>query len=178
MSNGSANCPNSSSRRRLSKKTMRSRSSVATLLSVLSLVLVSVSGSPAHILCTDSILIVPWNFPIHLMCGKLAPSVLTGNPIIIKPSPFTPYCDLKLGELAQQFFPPGVVQVISGDDNLGPWLTAHPGPDKISFTGSTVTGKKVMESAAKTLKRVTLELYVYVLKCTYKSLTDMEKWWK
>ncbi|KAL2432529.1 Aldehyde dehydrogenase LUC3 [Exophiala dermatitidis] len=102
--------------------------------------------------------IVPWNFPIHLACGKIAPSVLTGNPIIIKPSPFTPYCDLKLGELAQQFFPPGVVQVLSGDDNLGPWLTAHPGPDKISFTGSTATGKKVMESAAKTLKRVTLEL--------------------
>ncbi|KIW96915.1 uncharacterized protein Z519_02306 [Cladophialophora bantiana CBS 173.52] len=102
--------------------------------------------------------IVPWNFPVHLACGKIAPSVLTGNPIIIKPSPFTPYCDLKLGELAQQFFPPGVIQVLSGDDNLGPWLTAHPGPDKISFTGSTVTGKKVMESAAKTLKRVTLEL--------------------
>lgn len=102
--------------------------------------------------------IVPWNFPIHLAAGKIAPSLITGNPIIIKPSPFTPYCDLKLGELAQQFFPPGVVQVLSGDDNLGPWLTSHPGPDKISFTGSTVTGKKVMESASKTLKRVTLEL--------------------
>ena len=102
--------------------------------------------------------IVPWNFPIHLMLGKVGPSLLTGNPIIIKPSPFTPYSDLKLGELGQQFFPPGVLQVLSGDDNLGPWLTAHPGPDKISFTGSTFTGKKVMESAAKTLKRVTLEL--------------------
>ncbi|KIW75688.1 hypothetical protein Z517_10430 [Fonsecaea pedrosoi CBS 271.37] len=102
--------------------------------------------------------IVPWNFPVHLACGKIAPSLLTGNPIIIKPSPFTPYCDLKLGELGQQFFPPGVLQVLSGDDNLGPWLTSHPGPDKISFTGSTFTGKKVMESAAKTLKRVTLEL--------------------
>lgn len=102
--------------------------------------------------------IVPWNFPIQLASGKITPSVVTGNPIIIKPSPFTPYCDLKLGELAQQFFPPGVVQVLSGDDNLGPWLTAHPGPDKISFTGSSVTGKKVMESCAKTLKRVTLEL--------------------
>ncbi|KIX10526.1 uncharacterized protein Z518_01609 [Rhinocladiella mackenziei CBS 650.93] len=102
--------------------------------------------------------IVPWNYPVHLACGKIAPSVLTGNPIIIKPSPFTPYCDLKLVELAQQFFPPGVVQVLSGDDNLGPWLTAHPGPDKISFTGSSATGKKVMESASKTLKRVTLEL--------------------
>lgn len=102
--------------------------------------------------------IVPWNFPVHLACGKIAPSILTGNPIIIKPSPFTPYCDLKLGELGQQFFPPGVLQVLSGDDNLGPWLTSHPGPDKISFTGSTFTGKKVMESASKTLKRVTLEL--------------------
>lgn len=102
--------------------------------------------------------IVPWNFPIHLMCGKVAPALLTGNTIIIKPSPFTPYCGLKLGELAQQYFPAGVVQVLSGDDNLGPWLTSHPGPAKVSFTGSTATGKKVMESAAKTLKRVTLEL--------------------
>lgn len=102
--------------------------------------------------------IVPWNFPVHLACGKIGPSVLTGNPIIIKPSPFTPYCDLKLGELAQQFFPPGVVQVLSGGDDLGPMLTAHPGPAKISFTGSTFTGKKVMESASKSLKRVTLEL--------------------
>jgi len=102
--------------------------------------------------------IVPWNFPVHLACGKIGPSVITGNPIIIKPSPFTPYCGLKLGELAQQFFPPGVVQVLSGGDDLGPMLTAHPGPAKISFTGSTFTGKKVMESAAKTLKRVTLEL--------------------
>jgi acyl-CoA reductase-like NAD-dependent aldehyde dehydrogenase len=73
-------------------------------------------------------------------------------------SPFTPYCGLKLVELAQQFFPPGVVQSLSGDDNLGPWLTSHAGIDKISFTGSTATGKRVMESASKTLKRVTLEL--------------------
>lgn len=102
--------------------------------------------------------IVPWNFPVQLACGKIAPSLLAGNPIIIKPSPFTPYCDLKLGEIGQNFFPPGVLQVLSGDDNLGPWLTSHPGPAKISFTGSTFTGKKVMESASKTLKRVTLEL--------------------
>ena len=102
--------------------------------------------------------IVPWNYPILLACGKIAPSVLTGNPIIIKPSPFTPAGDLKLVELAQQFLPPGVVQSLSGDDNLGPWLTEHPTPSKISFTGSSFTGKKVMASAAKTLKRVTLEL--------------------
>jgi acyl-CoA reductase-like NAD-dependent aldehyde dehydrogenase len=75
-----------------------------------------------------------------------------------KISPFTPYCGLKLGELAQQFFPPGVLQVISGDDSLGPQLTEHPDVDKISFTGSTATGKRVMQSAAGTLKRITLEL--------------------
>ena len=102
--------------------------------------------------------IVPWNYPILLAVGKIAPAVLTGNPILIKPSPFTPAGDLKLVELAQQFFPPGVVQCLSGDDNLGPWLTEHPAPQKISFTGSSFTGKKVMASAAKTLKRVTLEL--------------------
>jgi acyl-CoA reductase-like NAD-dependent aldehyde dehydrogenase len=75
-------------------------------------------------------------------------------------SPFTPYCGLKLVEIAQKFFPPGVISVLSGDDGLGPLLTAHPDVAKISFTGSTFTGKKVMESASKTLKRVTLELYV------------------
>lgn len=102
--------------------------------------------------------IVPWNFPILLACGKIACAVLTGNPIIIKPSPFTPAGGLKLVELAQQFFPPGVVQALSGDDHLGIWLVEHPIPAKISFTGSTATGRKVMASASKTLKRVTLEL--------------------
>ncbi|KEF62465.1 NAD-dependent aldehyde dehydrogenase [Exophiala aquamarina CBS 119918] len=102
--------------------------------------------------------IVPWNYPVLLCVSKIAPCVVTGNPIIIKPSPFTPYSGLKVVELAQQYFPPGVVQALSGDDSLGPWLTAHPGPAKISFTGSSATGKKVMESASKTLKRVTLEL--------------------
>jgi acyl-CoA reductase-like NAD-dependent aldehyde dehydrogenase len=77
-------------------------------------------------------------------------------------SPFTPYCGLKLAELAQQFFPPGVIQSLSGDDRLGPWLTGHPGIDKISFTGSSATGKLVLQSAARTLKRVTLELFVLI----------------
>jgi acyl-CoA reductase-like NAD-dependent aldehyde dehydrogenase len=102
--------------------------------------------------------IVPWNYPILLACGKIAPALLTGNTIIIKPSPFTPYGGLKLCELGQRFFPRGVLQCLSGDDRLGPWLTSHPGPKKISFTGSSATGKKVMASAAGTLKRVTLEL--------------------
>ncbi|KAI1854382.1 hypothetical protein JX265_012416 [Neoarthrinium moseri] len=102
--------------------------------------------------------IVPWNFPVQLASGKIAAALVTGNAFILKPSPFTPYCDLKMAELAQAFFPPGIFQALSGDDNLGPWLTAHPGIDKVSFTGSTATGKRVMESCAKTLKRVTLEL--------------------
>lgn len=102
--------------------------------------------------------IVPWNFPVLLALGKIAPAVYTGNTIIVKPSPFTPYCDLKLAELATKFFPPGVVQALSGDDSLGPWCTEHPGIGKISFTGSSQTGQRVMASCAKTIKRVTLEL--------------------
>ncbi|OJD18382.1 hypothetical protein ACJ73_08724 [Blastomyces percursus] len=102
--------------------------------------------------------IVPWNFPVLLCMMKIGPALITGNTIIVKPSPFTPYCALKVVEIGQKCFPPGVLQVLSGDDNLGPWLTAHPGPAKISFTGSSATGKKVMESASKTLKRITLEL--------------------
>jgi len=105
-----------------------------------------------------SVGIVPWNFPVHLATGKIAAALVTGNTMIIKPSPFTPYSDIKLVELGQQFFPPGVLQILSGGDDLGPMLTAHEDVDKISFTGSTATGKKVMESASKTLKRVTLEL--------------------
>jgi acyl-CoA reductase-like NAD-dependent aldehyde dehydrogenase len=102
--------------------------------------------------------IVPWNWPVLLGLGKLGPAIITGNTFIMKPSPYTPYCDLKLGELASQVFPPGVVQVLSGDDNLGPWITEHPGIDKIAFTGSTATGKLVAASCAKTLKRCVLEL--------------------
>lgn len=102
--------------------------------------------------------IVPWNWPILLGVGKLGPALITGNTFIMKPSPYTPYCDLKLGELAMDIFPPGVVQVLSGDDNLGPWITEHPGIDKVAFTGSIATGKLVAASCAKTLKRYVLEL--------------------
>lgn len=88
----------------------------------------------------------------------MIPAIYTGNTFIMKPSPFTPYCDLKLAELATRFFPPGVYQCISGGDDLGPMFTAHPGIDKIAFTGSTETGKKVAATCAATLKRLTLEL--------------------
>ncbi|KAG9948183.1 betaine aldehyde dehydrogenase 1, partial [Aureobasidium melanogenum] len=102
--------------------------------------------------------ICPWNFPLILSFGKICPALLTGCTIIVKPSPFTPYSSLKAIELAQTIFPPGVVQVLGGDDKLGPMFTEHPGIAKISFTGSTVTGKKIMAACSKTLKRVTLEL--------------------
>lgn len=105
-----------------------------------------------------SVAIVPWNFPILLYSFKAATALIAGCPLIVKPSPFTPYSTLKLVELAQDFFSPGVLQALSGDDSLGPLLTSHPGIKKVSFTGSTATGRKVMETCAKTLKRVTLEL--------------------
>ena len=102
--------------------------------------------------------LVPWNFPILLAVGKIAPAVITANTLILKPSPFAPYCNLKLAELGTHFFPPGVLQVLSGEEDLGPMFTTHPDIDKIAFTGSIATGKKVMAAAAPTLKRVTLEL--------------------
>ncbi|RYC83885.1 hypothetical protein BFJ63_vAg13270 [Fusarium oxysporum f. sp. narcissi] len=96
--------------------------------------------------------------PVFLAAAKIGPALIAGNAFILKPSLFTPYCDLKLAELALKYFPAGVVQALSGNDDLGPWLTAHPGVDKISFTGSRATGKKVLQSAAGNLKRVTLKL--------------------
>ncbi|KAI1331114.1 aldehyde dehydrogenase [Xylariaceae sp. FL0255] len=102
--------------------------------------------------------IVPWNGPVVLTCGKIAPAMLTGNTLILKPSPFAPYSILKMVELAQQFFPSGVLQALSGDDSLGPWLTEHPGVGKVSFTGSIATGRLVMASCSQNLKRVSLEL--------------------
>lgn len=102
--------------------------------------------------------IAPWNFPIILACFKLAPALLAGNTVVLKPSPFTPLTTLKLGELLRGVLPDGVLNIVSGGDDLGPWMTSHPGIDKISFTGSSATGRKVMASASATLKRVTLEL--------------------
>ncbi|KAG8705919.1 hypothetical protein FRC09_002695, partial [Ceratobasidium sp. 395] len=102
--------------------------------------------------------IVPWNAPLLLGVIKIASALMTGNTLVIKPSPFTPLTTLRFIKDIQSVVPPGVVNVISGDDNLGPWITSHPGIDKISFTGSSFTGQKVMQSASVGLKRVTLEL--------------------
>ena len=102
--------------------------------------------------------ITPWNFPILLAIWKVAPALVAGNTMVLKPSPYTPLCTLKIGELLRDVLPAGVLNVVSGGDNLGAWMTGHKDIAKISFTGSTATGRKVMESAASNLKRITLEL--------------------
>lgn len=103
-------------------------------------------------------IITPWNAPVNLALGPLVSALYTGNTVILKPSPYTPLTTLKLGELIRELVPPGVVNVLAGDDELGRLMTLHPGIDKISFTGSVATGKKVFASAAATMKRLTLEL--------------------
>jgi acyl-CoA reductase-like NAD-dependent aldehyde dehydrogenase len=102
--------------------------------------------------------ITPWNAPINLAAGPLTAALYTGNTVVLKPSPYTPLSTLRIGELVREVFPPGVLNILAGDDEFGQWMTEHPGIDKISFTGSVATGKRVMASAAGNLKRITLEL--------------------
>ena len=102
--------------------------------------------------------ITPWNFPMLLLMIKVAPALLAGNTVVAKPAPTTPLTTLRFGELCAEVFPAGVVNVIVDQNDLGDALTSHPDIAKVSFTGSTVTGKKVMASVAGTLKRLTLEL--------------------
>ena len=102
--------------------------------------------------------ITPWNFPLMLAIWKIAPALLAGNTVVLKPSPYTPVTSLVLGEILREVVPAGVVNVVSGGDDVGAWMTSHPTPRKVSFTGSVATGKKVMASAAPDLKRLTLEL--------------------
>lgn len=102
--------------------------------------------------------IMPWNRPITLLSFKLGPALITGNTVIAKPAPSTPLSTLMLGELAADIFPAGVFQTLADANDLGPLLTGDPDVAHVSFTGSTPTGKKVLGSAAETLKRFTLEL--------------------
>lgn len=102
--------------------------------------------------------ICPWNFPVILSTLKIASALITGNCVIVKPSPFTPYAVLKLVELCQPFLPPGVFQALNGGADLGAMMTTHAGIHKISFTGQISTGKKIMAACAPTLKKLTLEL--------------------
>lgn len=102
--------------------------------------------------------ITPWNWPVMIAIWHIMPAMLAGNTVVIKPSPYTPLSTLRLVELLQQALPPGVLNAVVGPDSIGPLLTAHPDVAKVSFTGSTRTGIRVMESGAPTLKRLTLEL--------------------
>jgi acyl-CoA reductase-like NAD-dependent aldehyde dehydrogenase len=102
--------------------------------------------------------ITPWNFPMLLLMAKLVPGLTAGNTMILKPAPTTPLTTCLLGEICAAIFPAGVVNVLVDQNDLGALLSSHPDVAKIAFTGSTATGRKVMASAAATIKRITLEL--------------------
>ena len=102
--------------------------------------------------------ITPWNWPLIIAIWHMMPGIRTGNTVIVKPSPFTPLSTLRMVELINEVLPAGLVNAVSGGDELGAELTSHPGIDKIVFTGSIETGKKVMASAAAGVTPVTLEL--------------------
>src|ERR687887_1108411 len=102
--------------------------------------------------------IAPWNYPIMMAVWKIGPALATGNTIVLKPAPTTPLSTLKLAELAAEFLPKGVLNVIAGGNDPGAALVEHDDVDMVSLTGSVETGKWIAEHAAKTLKRVHLEL--------------------
>ncbi|KQU86395.1 aldehyde dehydrogenase [Ensifer sp. Root31] len=106
--------------------------------------------------------ITPWNFPVMIGIWHIMPALRTGNTVVIKPSPLTPLSTIRLVEIMNEVLPPGVVNVVTGDDsgqfNLGAAMAAHPDVKKVVFTGSCATGQKVMRSAAETIKHLTLEL--------------------
>src|SRR6266513_1046447 len=104
--------------------------------------------------------IVPWNFPFPIACWKVAPALAAGNTVVLKPASLSPLTALKLGELAHAAgLPPGVLQVLPGSGSIiGDALVTHPLVRKISFTGSTAIGRRIMELASRDLKRVSLEL--------------------
>ncbi|MGH2417395.1 MAG: aldehyde dehydrogenase family protein [Candidatus Limnocylindria bacterium] len=104
--------------------------------------------------------IIPWNYPLMMAAWKVAPALATGNTLILKPASATPLTAIRLGELALEAgIPPGVLNVVPGPGaEVGEAIAAHPGIDKIAFTGETATGRRIAEAAAKSLKRVSLEL--------------------
>lgn len=102
--------------------------------------------------------ILPWNYPMLLLAFKLPPALIAGNTLVVKVAPTTPLSSLRFAELVKDVLPKGVLNVIADNNDLGDALTHHPDVRKISFTGSTATGTKVMSAAAETLKRISLEL--------------------
>ena len=102
--------------------------------------------------------ITPWNWPLMIATWHIMPALRVGCTVVIKPSPYTPLSTLRLVELMNMVLPPGVINVVTGDADVGDRMVGHPNIDKIVFTGSTATGKGVMRKGADTLKRLTLEL--------------------
>ncbi|WP_253701197.1 aldehyde dehydrogenase family protein [Bacillus sp. FJAT-29814] len=102
--------------------------------------------------------IVPWNAPVVLTMQKLAPALIAGNTMVFKPSPFAPMGVTEILKLAAEFFPPGVINVVHGEGDVGAALTTHPLVRKISFTGGGATAKHIMKAAADTLKGIHFEL--------------------
>src|SRR5919198_1638979 len=102
--------------------------------------------------------IAPWNYPLMMAVWKIGPALAAGCTVVLKPAPTTPMTTLKMAELAAEILPKGVLNVVAGGNDAGAALVEHPGVDMISLTGSVGTGKWIAEHAAKTLKRVHLEL--------------------
>ncbi|MEK8025892.1 aldehyde dehydrogenase family protein [Pseudaquabacterium rugosum] len=103
--------------------------------------------------------IVPWNFPLVLALWKIAPALAAGCTVVLKPAEQTPYSAIRLAQLIEQAgFPPGVFNLLLGDGTTGQALATHPGVAKISFTGSTATGQRLVAAVARPLTRLTLEL--------------------
>ncbi|MGH8943663.1 MAG: aldehyde dehydrogenase family protein, partial [Acidimicrobiia bacterium] len=102
--------------------------------------------------------VAPWNYPLMMAVWKFAPALAAGNTVVLKPSDTTPASSLKLAELAAEFLPPGVLNVITGDRDTGRALVSHPIPALVSVTGSIRAGKEVAAAASSDLKRVHLEL--------------------
>ncbi len=102
--------------------------------------------------------ITPWNWPLMIAIWHVMPALRTGNTVVIKPSPYTPTSTIRFVELAQKILPSGVLNLVNGEGEVGATLTTHPDVAKIVFTGSSATGRKIMQSASATLKRITLEL--------------------
>jgi acyl-CoA reductase-like NAD-dependent aldehyde dehydrogenase len=107
---------------------------------------------PIDVIDADSL----WNLPVILSFGKVLPALLAGDTVVLRPSPFTPLTVLRISDYIRKWLPPGVFNVVTG--GLWPWVTSHSGIDLVTFTRSINTGKRVLESAAGTLKPVTLEL--------------------
>ena len=100
----------------------------------------------------------PWNWPMMITTWQFAPALRMGNAVVIKPSEYTPLSVLALAAVINDVLPANLLQVVTGDGSVGAAVTSHPDIDKIMFTGSTATGKKIVESSAANLQRLTLEL--------------------